>query len=314
MAHDILLESGTNEAEIAELILGNQHFGVNVVKIKEFVQYDQLTITKPPGRHPSIEGLFLLRGKTVPLIDLRAHLAIKAEKLTTTRIVVITEFNGIVMGFIIDAVDSIHRVSWKNIQPLSVMLRAHSLPVTSSVNIKGTEVMMLDLERIVSDIIPSAGFGAPVANPKLIEADIEEARKKFKLLFAEDSNTIRSHVTKVLRSVGYINITGYENGQEAYDGIVALQKQAEVEGRKISDFISLAILDIEMPQMDGLTLCKRIKFDLGLESVPVLIFSSLITEQMALKCEKMRADGYTTKPSMEHLIEMIDKFCFKKSE
>jgi two-component system, chemotaxis family, chemotaxis protein CheV len=65
---EILLESGTNEVEIAELILGSQHFGVNVAKIKEFVQYDRLTITKPPGRHPSVQGVFLLRDKTVPLI------------------------------------------------------------------------------------------------------------------------------------------------------------------------------------------------------------------------------------------------------
>ncbi len=312
MAHDILLESGTNEAEVAELILGNQHFGVNVVKIKEFVQYDRLTVTKPPGRHPSVQGIFLLRGKTVPLIDLNVHLAIKGEKQPNQRIVLITEFNKVVMGFIIDAVDRIHRVSWKDIQPLSAMLQAHPLPVTSSINIKGSEIMMLDLERIVGEIIPSAGFGAPVSNPKLTEVSIEEARKSHKLLFAEDSNTIRSHVIKALAAVGYIHITAFENGQDAYDAIVALQKQVETEGRKINDFISLAILDIEMPQMDGLTLCKKIKMDLGLSSVPVLIFSSLITEQMALKCEKMGADGYTTKPSMEHLVEMIDKFCFKK--
>ena len=254
----------------------------------------------------------MLRGKTVPLIDLNVHLAIKGEKQPNQRIVLITEFNKVVMGFIIDAVDRIHRVSWKDIQPLSAMLQAHPLPVTSSINIKGSEIMMLDLERIVGEIIPSAGFGAPVSNPKLTEVSIEEARKSHKLLFAEDSNTIRSHVIKALAAVGYIHITAFENGQDAYDAIVALQKQVETEGRKINDFISLAILDIEMPQMDGLTLCKKIKMDLGLSSVPVLIFSSLITEQMALKCEKMGADGYTTKPSMEHLVEMIDKFCFKK--
>ena len=312
MAHDILLESGTNEVEVAELILGNQHFSVNVVKIREFVQYDHLTITKPPGRHPSVQGIFLLRGKAVPLIDLNVHLAIKGEKQPNQRIVVITEFNKVVMGFVIDAVDRIHRVSWKDIQPLSAMLHAHPLPVTGSINIKGTEIIMIDLELIVGEIIPSAGFGAPVNDPKLTESSIKESRTSAKLLFAEDSNTIRSHVIKALKAVGYINIMGYENGQEAYEAIIALQKQAEVEGRKINDFISLAILDIEMPQLDGLTLCKRIKFDLGLTSLPVLIFSSLITEQMALKCKKMGADGYTTKPSMEHLVEMIDKFCFKK--
>lgn len=309
---DILLESGTNEVEIAELILGSQHFGVNVVKIREFVQCDRFTITKPPGRHSSVQGVFLLRGKTVPLIDLNVHLSIKGEKQAGPRIILITEFNNVVMGFVIDAVDRIHRVSWKDIQPLSVMLQAHSLPVTGSINIKGTEIMMLDLERIVGEIIPSAGFGAPAGNPKLIGAGIKEARTSARLLFAEDSTTIRSHVTKALAAAGYIHITAFENGQSAYDAIVAQQKQAESEGHKITDFISLAILDIEMPQMDGLTLCKKIKTDPGLASVPVIIFSSLITEQMAEKCKKMGADGYTVKPSMEYLIELIDKYCTKK--
>ena len=310
--HSILLDSGTNEVEIAEIILGNQHFGVNVAKIKEFVQYDRLTVTKPPGRHPSVQGVFLLRGKTVPLIDLNVHLAIKGERQASMRIALITEFNNVVMGFVIDAVDRIHRVSWKDLQPLSIMLQAHPLPVTGSTNIKGTEVMMLDLERILGEIIPSAGFGNPVHEPKLVEVSKHEARKLSKLLFAEDSTTIRSHVTKALAAVGYIHITPFENGQLAYEAIVAQQKQAEVEGRKITDFISLAILDIEMPQMDGLTLCKKIKMELGLSIIPVIIFSSLITEQMAIKCDSVGADGYTTKPSMQHLIELIDKYCLKK--
>ncbi len=310
--HDILLESGTNEVEVAEIILGNQHFGVNVAKIKEFVQYDHLTVTKPPGRHPSILGLFLLRGKTVPLIDLNVHLSIKGEKQAGRRIVLITEFNSVVMGFVIDVVDRIHRVSWKDLQPLSAMLQAHPLPITGSINIKGTEIMMLDLELIVGEIIPSVGFGAPVTEPKLVEASKQEARKLSKLLFAEDSTTIRAHVTKALAAVGYIHIAAFENGQSAYEAIVALQKQAEVEGRKITDFISLAILDIEMPQMDGLTLCKKIKTELGLSIVPVIIFSSLITEQMADKCRKMGADEYITKPSMQQLIELMDKYCLKK--
>lgn len=308
---EILLESGTNEVEIAELILGSQHFGVNVAKIKEFVQYDRLTITKPPGRHPSVQGVFLLRDKTVPLIDLNVHLNIKGKRHAGRQIVLITEFNDIIMGFVIDAVDRIHRVSWKDIQPLSSMLQTHPLPVTGSINIEGTEILILDLERIVAEIVPSAGFGTPVSEQKPIEINKEEARKLSKVLLAEDSTTIRNHIIKSLSSVGYKNITAFENGQKAYDAVVALKKRVETEGLKITDILNLAILDIEMPQMDGLTLCKKIKTELGLSSIPVIIFSSLITEQMVEKCKKMGADGYITKPSMLELIDLIDKFCLK---
>lgn len=310
---NILLESGTNEVEIAELLLGSQHFGVNVAKIKEFVQYDRLTITKPPGKHPSVQGVFLLRNKTVPLIDLNVHLNIKVEKYTGRQIVLITEFNNIIMGFVIGAVNRIHRVSWKNIQPLSSVLQAHPLPVTGSVNIDDTEILILDLERIVGEIVPSAGFGSPVNEQKSIEKNRTEARKLSKLLLAEDSTTIRKHIIRTLSSVGYINITAFENGQNAYDAVVALKKRVETEGLKATDLLTLAILDIEMPQMDGLTLCRKIKTELGLSSIPVIIFSSLITEQMGEKCKKMGADGYITKPSMPQLVELIDKFCLKNS-
>lgn len=314
---NILLESGTNEVEIAEFILASQCFGVNVAKIKEFVQYDRLKITKPPGIHSSMQGIFLLRNKTVPLIDLELYLNIKAEKRAGRQIVLITEFNNIVMGFVIGAVNRIHRVSWKNIQPLGSVLQKFPLPVTGSVNIEGTEVLILDLERIVGEVIPEVSFGNAGNEQKYIEAqkvekvDKIEMRKMSKLMLAEDSTTIRNHIIKALSSVGYDKITAFENGQDAFNAIVALKKRAENEGLNITDLLTLIILDIEMPQMDGLTLCKKIKTELNLASTPVLIFSSLINEQMALKCKKVGADGYITKPSMPQLIELIDKYCIK---
>lgn len=310
---EILLESGTNEVEMAELLLGSQSFGVNVAKIKEFVQYDRLTITKPPGRHPSMQGVFLLRDKTVPLIDLGAYLNMKIENRISRQIVMVTEFNTMIQGFLVDAINRIHRVSWKNIHPLRGVLQTYPLPVTGSVNIEGTEILILDLERIVAEIFPASSFCATDTEQKLTETTRIETRKLSKLILAEDSSTIRNHIIRSLSPAGYTQVTTFENGLDAYNAIVTLKERVESEGRKITDFLNLAILDIEMPQMDGLTLCKKIKTELGLSYIPVIIFSSLINEQMAEKCKKMGADGYVTKPSISQLVDLIDKFCIKNN-
>lgn len=310
---NILLESGTNELEIAEFLLDSQRFGVNVAKIKEFVPYDRLTITKPPGLHPSVPGIFLLRNKAVSLIDLEVYLNFQVEKRIGRQIVLITEFNNIVMGFVIGAVNRIHRVSWKNVQPLTGVLQKLPLPVTGSVNIEGAEILILDFERIVGEIVPEVSFGNTTNEQNITEKhtlDKIELRKTAKLMIAEDSVTIRNHIVRLLSAACYTNVTTFENGQDAYNAIVAIKKQGN-EGHNIADLLNLVILDIEMPQMDGLTLCKKIKTELGLSSIPVIIFSSLINEQMVEKCKKMGAEGYITKPNISELVDLIDKFCLK---
>jgi two-component system chemotaxis response regulator CheV len=68
------------------------------------------------------------------------------------------------------------------------------------------------------------------------------------------------------------------------------------------------ISDIEMPKMDGLTLCRKIKQDLGYSDIPVLLFSSLINPPMEVKCDSVGADGYASKPEIAKLVEMMDHF------
>ena len=63
-----------------------------------------------------------------------------------------------------------------------------------------------------------------------------------------------------------------------------------------------------MPAMDGLALCKSIKTDPGLRILPVIMFSSLINEQIACKCEDVEADAFITKPQFTELVELLDRF------
>ena len=123
---------------------------------------------------------------------------------------------------------------------------------------------------------------------------------------------LQNHLAASGHTIPIVFITAYENGKDAYDAFVVLKDKIDNKGESITDLVNLAVFDIEMPQMDGLTLCKNVKTDIGLPNIPVIMFSSLINKQMEIKCKKMGADAHITKPQINELVELVDKFCFNE--
>jgi len=307
---DILLETGTNEMEIIEFYLGTQSFGINVHKLKEIITFDEDTLTVIPGSGDGMLGTLLLRGSTIPLIDLKSHIGQKEDDLEgdVRRVVLVCEFNDRVNGFKVDGVNQIHRVSWKDIQPMASFIDQYRPRFTGSVNIDGREILIVDLEHIVAEFDSEANLDYEA---ELHAAEMQEklphTRERMKLMLAEDSALIRNGIEKVLKGSNYSDLQIFVDGQKCYDQILEI-RQRVVDGEPLSGLLNLLISDIEMPQMDGLTLCKKIKDDPVLRDVKVVMFSSLINEQMAAKCDQMGADGYATKPQIPYLVEMMDKF------
>ncbi|MFH1033771.1 MAG: chemotaxis protein [Pseudomonadota bacterium] len=304
--HEILLDSGTNEVELAEFVLSGNHFGVNVAKIREFIPLEGMTVTCMPGQPPSIAGVFLLRGRSIPLLDLRAYLELPQARKGLRQVVVVTDFNKLTSAFIADHIERIHRVSWSDFRPLSQYLAANNPLVTGSVSLDGKEVLVLDLESIMGDIFPESVINYSHKDQE--EPSLQQRRAGVKLLFAEDSAVIRGKVGRMLASLGYEGLTSFDNGQAALEAVKALQAQAQEEGQPIGHYLNLILTDIEMPKMDGLTLCRQVKQELRLE-VPVIIFSSLINQQMAAKCQKVGAEAFASKPETERLLALIDHLC-----
>ncbi|BCR06526.1 chemotaxis protein CheV [Desulfuromonas versatilis] len=316
---EILLESGTNEMEIMEFYLGSQAFGINVHKLREIIPYDGTNVTRLPGGGDSMIGTILVRGRSLTLIDLGKHLRRKAEPAAAEpqrRIVLICEFNRTVNGFLVDGVNQIHRVSWKDVNHISDFLGRQHPRFTGSISIDGKEILIVDFEHIVAEIDPEMvkpydvsepAAGSP-ANPV---AELAERRRQVPLMLAEDSAIIREGIVRVLGAAGYTNLKTFVDGEECYRAIRGLQQRAQQAGEDFSRSLKLVISDIEMPEMDGLTLCRKIKQDLGLEQVPVLMFSSLITDQMIVRCEEVGADGYVSKPQIPELVELLDRYCLQ---
>ena len=306
---EILLEAGTNEMEIIEFYLGTQPFGINVQKLKEIIPFDQNAVTVIPGSAAGMLGTLLLRGSTIPLIDLKSHLAQKEKDLKEDirQVVLVCEFNDRTNGFKVDGVNQIHRVSWKDIQPIASFIDQYRPRFTGSVNINGREILIVDLEHIVAEFDPEANLDYEA---ELHCAEMQEklphTRERMKLMMAEDSSLIRAGIEKVLRASNYTDLRVFVDGQDCYDHILEIKQQV-MNGESLNNLLNLLITDIEMPKMDGLTLCKKIKDDPLLCDVKIVLFSSLINEQMAIKCDQVGADGYATKPQIPYLVEMLDK-------
>ena len=273
METNILMESGTNELEVLEFTVGSNHYGINVAKIKEIVPFH--TITPVPNSHPNIEGIFMPRDLIITVIDLAKVIKARPSEDVQKDMFIITNFNQLNVAFHVHSVVGIHRVSWADIiSPDSTVSSADSGIATGVIKINGQLIIILDFEKIVSDISPETGL-------KVSDIESLEGRERSSahIISVEDSPLLGAMISNSLKKSGYINLTRFSNGKEAWDYL------QEVKNGGIQNDIACVITDIEMPQMDGHRLTKLIKSDEYLKSIPVVIFSSLINEQMRIKGE-----------------------------
>ena len=289
MDTNILLESGTNELEILEFVVSGNYYGINVAKIREIVIYNELTPI--PNAHPFVEGAFSTRGETISIVNLARCLGMEESTNPRTDMFLNT-------GFHVHGVVGIHRVNWSAIiKPDSMINSASSSVATGIVNFDGKLVILLDFEKIVNDISPEIGI-------KVSDVDKLGRRKQCNapILYAEDSQLLSSMIYDGLTKAGYVNLVPTNNGLELWE---ILQRYKE-EGN-VMDKVACVVTDIEMPQMDGHRLLRLIRADQDLKGLPVIIFSSLINEEMQRKGERLGADAQLSKNEFGEFIEKLDE-------
>lgn len=302
MDTNILLESGTNELEVLEFTLGSSHYGINVAKIKEILTYQP--ITPVPNSHPSIEGIFMPRDMMITVVNLKRCLGM-TEGAGNEGLFIITNFNKLNIAFHVDAVLGIHRVSWESIiKPDSTINTEDNSASTGIIKMDDKLIIILDFEKIVSDISPETGLKV---------SDVENMQERERcdspILIAEDSPLLSRLITDCLKKAGYTNLIVTMNGQEAWD------KLCEYKGEgNVRDKVHCIITDIEMPLMDGHRLTKLVKTDDIMKKIPLIIFSSLVNEEMRVKGEKLGADAQLTKPEIGNLVSAIDRLIDKSFE
>lgn len=299
MDTNILLESGTNELEVLEFTLGSNHYGINVAKIREILTYQP--ITPVPNAHPSIEGIFMPRDTMITVVNLKRCLGM-ADDMGNKGLFIITNFNKLNIAFHVDEVIGIHRVSWESIiKPDSTINTEENSASTGVIKMDDKLIIILDFEKIVTDISPETGL--KVSD---MEGIAERDRSDSPILLAEDSPLLSKLITDCLKKAGYTNLIVTMNGQEAWDKL----REYKAAGN-VYDKVHCIITDIEMPLMDGHRLTKLAKSDDVLKKIPLIIFSSLINDEIRRKGEQLGADAQLTKPEIGNLVAAIDELIDK---
>ena len=300
---NILLEAGTNELEIVEFYLDEDngpdaapyrgHYGVNVAKVLEIIRMPKVT-ELPEVQHAAVLGAFNLRSKIIPLVDLALWLEKKSAHSSEPKTIV-TEFNAVTTAFMVSGVNRIHRISWGEVeQPNPYVAKASKDTVIGVVKLEGRIVFLLDLERIVSNLNPALGL-------RLDDLGEDYDRSaSYRALVADDSALVREMLKDLLEKANF-SCEVVHNGKEAWDRLLALKAKAEAEQCKLTDYVQVMVSDIEMPIMDGHNLTKRIKDDPAMKHLPVLLFSSLITDKLRHKGIAVGADDQISKPEVTQL-------------
>ena len=299
MDSKILLENGTNELEVLEFTLGGNSYGINVAKIREIITYQE--VTPVPNAHPSIEGIFMPRDTMITAIDLKNCLQMGTA--TAGGLFIVTNFNKLDIAFHVDSVVGIHRVSWTDIiRPDATVTNKADGVSTGIIKVNGKLIIILDFEKIITDINPETGL-------KITEIEELGYRDRYDvpILIAEDSVLLNKLIVESLRQAGYENLIHTENGQEAYDVVCKCKEDGTLKQK-----VQCIITDIEMPLMDGHRLTKLIKDDESTRDIPVIIFSSLVNEEMARKGQALGADAQLSKPEIGNLVRILDSLVLKK--
>ena len=293
--NEILLESGTNEIEIMEFTISGNLYGINVAKV------DEIMLCQPvkamPHTHPAVEGIFKPRETVITVLNLPTYLGYESE-LKEKDLFIITNFNKMHIAFRVHTVIGISRISWTAIQKPDKAISGKGESVATGIaQCNGELVTILDFERVVAEIAPETTI-----QMSEIEQMGPRNRNAAPILLADDSILLSEMIKEALTKAGYINLKQFSNGLELWEYLSMLKKMGQVQ-----DKAALIITDLEMPQMDGHRLTKLVKEDEVLRHIPLIIFSSLISDEMRIKGKELGADEQMSKPEIGHLVSVMDR-------
>ena len=295
----ILLEAGTNEAEVLVFRVSDRRFGVNVAKVREVLPIE--SVTEIPKSHPAVDGLVRIRDAVVPLVSLERFLYGTGPEHGDQRSdsLVLLEFNNHQIAFRVDRVERIFRVSWKDTLP-APQLGEDPSPVTSILRQKDGLVPLLDFESISATI----GIGGRAASVAAATTQQAADRSQLPIVYAEDSQMIGEMVKDALIEAGYSNVKGFADGQFAWEYLSSLGEQSGPDA--IGHKVACVVTDIEMPRLDGLSLTRKLREHAVLGKVPVVVFSSIATKDNEKKSRQVGASAQVSKPRYDDLVSTVN--------
>ena len=299
----VITEVGTNEWQLVVFILGDQSFAINVDKTREILRWPGCRVI--PDSPAALIGITSVRGEVLPMVDLRIFLGIQPVTQIEQSKVIIAEFNGVKLGFVVDAVERIYRITSEDLD--STMTGKYLGDWILYVIKQDTRnVLLLDYEAIVQTISPQLAIqhtgdqGKAVA---MMEMEGVGHPADYHIIVAEDSPLIRKQIEDALVASGFTNLNLCPDGKVAYDAIM-----------KKGEPCDLLITDVEMPRLDGLALTRRIKENAATKNIPIIVFSSIMADDIKQQAASVGAKYQVTKPEVSQLVHYVVKTIKEEQE
>jgi two-component system chemotaxis response regulator CheV len=294
--------AGTNKLEILMFSLGvdnrtarEETFGINVFKVREVMRIP--AITRAPEMPKAVEGMVSLRGVLVPVIDLAKYIGIETD--SKPDIMIVTEYNGHTQGFLVRAVDNILRLDWSAMRvPPQMLVAEMGGLVTAITELKDKRlVMMLDVEKVLSE---TGHFDSD----DTIFKSVQPLGKDRTVFFADDSSVARNQITKTLDAMQVKHISAI-NGRQAWDELVKIADYSDASNIPLKNLVNVVLTDVEMPEMDGYMLTRKIKSDKRFTGIPVLMHSSLSSTSNEQMGKAVGVDEYVPKFEAQKLAQTL---------
>lgn len=291
---DKILQVGSNEMELVDFRIYKQEggevyegiYGVNVAKVREIINIPKLT--ELPGSAEYVEGIFDLRGVVIPVVNLAKWMGIVTPDCKNIKPrIIITEFNNILIGFIVHEAKRIRRINWKDIEPASFSAKSggafDKMKITGVTKIENDDVLLiLDLEAIVEEL---GLFSADMAALDTLEKYSGVA------LILDDSQTARKIVKEVMTKMGFTVV----EAKDGEDGLLKLEELAQQYGVPLKDNLKIIVSDVEMPRMDGFHFASRVKADERFKDIPIIFNSSISDNFSDLRGAQAGGEAYLVK-------------------
>ncbi|HUW75444.1 MAG TPA: chemotaxis protein [Gallionella sp.] len=293
--------AGTNKLEILMFSLGKdarnkreETFGINVFKVREVMRIPE--ITRAPDMPASVEGMVSLRGVLVPVIDLAKYIGIETD--CKPEIMIVTEYNGQTQGFLVKAVDNILRLDWSAMRvPPAMLLAEMGGLVTAVTELKdGRLVMMMDVEKVLSETTRY--------DDETVFQTVQPLGRERMVFFVDDSSVARKQIARTLDAM-QVKYASAINGRQAWEELVKMADNADAANIPLKKTLHVILTDVEMPEMDGYMLTRKIKADKRFSGIPVLMHSSLSSTSNQQLGKAVGVDEYVAKFEPQKLAQKL---------
>ena len=300
------VDAATNLAKNNELQLlvfriskdeSSSYYAINVFKTREVVNAKDHYLTELPGVHPLLEGTIVLRNMQIPILNLPQWLGVTLQQREKEESkYLICDFNGVILGLRIVSAYRVIKKNWEDMHaPDSYRLKEEGVVMNDTRLEDGSMCLILDYEKFLAEVMPQALVDVNQSPGNLKELKIPEKLKNGVTLIAEDSKTAQRHLIQLFRNAGF-KYRIFDNGRRLIDYIRSLDNPSEIPA---------IITDIEMPEMSGFTVVKKLRENPMTKDIPIIVNSSMTGATNKREAEGLGADGFIDKTKSHNVLPLI---------